>query len=381
MRPWLFQIAHNTAIDLVVRRRELPTDQVPEIATRDAEPLAGALVTALAALPERQRRVYVMRELHGMRIAEAAAELGLTSTQIEQALFAARNRLAELLVFGERLDCVTVRRLVAGPLDHSERRALKTHLRSCPQCRRAVPLRSRAPVWLPGPAFEWLRGVLVGGAAPAAAKVGAVVATATLAAGSVPVVSHQLERNPVARHASVQADATSSTARKRAVRATPIVLRTPARATAAIMAPVRLAVVPPARNSPEHASTAHESTGARPADHRESETHPGSGSSEEIPVTPKVEASGGTSGEHDGHGGDAVTTSPTSTVAAAGEDRTSDGGGDSTHDAGSDGGSHDGGGSGDGGTAPPTTTTPAATTTAPATTTTVAAPVTTTTDG
>src|SRR5947209_17274848 len=77
MRPWLFRIAHNTAIDLVVRRRELPSDDVPEVASRDAEPLAGALVTALAALPERQRRVYVLRELHGMRIAETAGELAL----------------------------------------------------------------------------------------------------------------------------------------------------------------------------------------------------------------------------------------------------------------------------------------------------------------
>lgn len=191
MRPWLFRIAHNTAIDLVARRRELPSDDVPELESRESEPLAGALVGALAALPERQRRVYVLRELHGMRITEVAAELGLASTQVEQALFAARNRLAELLVFGDRLDCATVQRLSAGPLDAEERRALKTHFRSCAGCRKAVGLRGRALGWLPAPSFEWLRGLLVGGAAPAAAKVGAVVATATIA-GSVPLAAQQM---------------------------------------------------------------------------------------------------------------------------------------------------------------------------------------------
>ena len=199
MRPWLFRIAHNAAIDLVVRRRELPTEHLPERPTREPEPMAGALVASLAALPDRQRQVYVLRELHGMRIDETAAELALTSVQVEQALFAARNRLAELLVFGDSLDCVTVRRLSAGPLDADERRALKTHLRSCSACRSAVGLRARVLGWLPGSTLEWLRGLLVSGAAPAAAKVGAVVATATIAAG-VPVAVESAHHHRRATH-------------------------------------------------------------------------------------------------------------------------------------------------------------------------------------
>ncbi|MFL5954057.1 MAG: sigma-70 family RNA polymerase sigma factor [Gaiellaceae bacterium] len=198
MRPWLFRIAHNAAIDLAVRRRELPSDDLPELPGRESEPMAGALVTALASLPDRQRRVYVLREVHGMRIDETAAELGLAPAQVEQALFAARNRLAELLVFGDRLNCVAVRRLVDGPLDGHERRALKTHLRACPECRHAVGLRGRAPVWSTGPWLEWLRGLLVGGAAPVAAKVGTVVATATVAAG-VPVVAQRSQPNQTPR--------------------------------------------------------------------------------------------------------------------------------------------------------------------------------------
>jgi RNA polymerase sigma factor (sigma-70 family) len=194
VKPWLFRIAHNTAIDLVVRRRELPSGDLPDTPSVDHEPFAGALVEALATLPDRQRRVYVLREVHGLRIDETAAELGLTASQVEQSLFAARNRLAEQLVFGDRLNCVTVQRLAAGPLDAPERRALKTHLRTCAGCRQTLGLRGRALSLFPSASgLEWLRGLgagLLSGGAPAAAKVGALVATATIAAG-VPVAVEQ----------------------------------------------------------------------------------------------------------------------------------------------------------------------------------------------
>lgn len=189
VRPWLYRIAHNTAIDLAVRRRELLVDALPERAAAGAES-PGALVAALASLPERQRRVYVLRELHGLRIDETALELGLGAQQVEQALFAARNRLAEHLTFGDRLNCVAVRRLATGPLESDERRALKAHLRSCADCRGAVGRRPRALGFLPGALLDWLRGLAataVGGSAPVAAKVGAVVAGASLAAAPAAV--------------------------------------------------------------------------------------------------------------------------------------------------------------------------------------------------
>src|SRR3954471_2046127 len=157
MKPWLFRIAHNVAIDLVVRRRELPSDDLPESPTGDKEPFAGTLVEALATLPDRQRRVYVLREVHGLRIDETAAELELTAAQVEQALCGARNGLAEQLVFGDRLNCVTVQRLAAGPLDAAERRALKTHLRTCTACRQTLGARGRALSLFPaGVDLDWL---------------------------------------------------------------------------------------------------------------------------------------------------------------------------------------------------------------------------------
>jgi RNA polymerase sigma factor (sigma-70 family) len=199
MKPWLYRIAHNAAIDLVARRRELSTETLPEQSAGEREPFAGALVEALATLPDRQRRVYVLREVHGLRIDETGAELGLTAAQVEQSLFAARNRLAEQLVFGDRLNCVTVQRLADGPLDAAERRALKTHLRSCHECRQTMGLRGRALSIFPsGVGLEWLRGLgagLIGGGAPVAAKVGAVVATATIVGGGTVAVEQTAQHH------------------------------------------------------------------------------------------------------------------------------------------------------------------------------------------
>jgi RNA polymerase sigma-70 factor (ECF subfamily) len=229
VKPWLYRIAHNTAIDLVVRRRELPSAELPEGSTGSGEPVerSGALVAALASLPERQRRVYVLRELHGLRIDETGAELGLSASQVEQSLFAARNRLAEHLVFGDRLNCVAVQRLALGPLDGDERRALKTHLRSCSACRSTLGLRGRALSLLPVASLDWLRGLVAGaatGGAPVAAKVGAVVATAAFAAG-VPAAVDQASHHPrpLVLPVVVRASAPHHSARTRSTEQTRVV--------------------------------------------------------------------------------------------------------------------------------------------------------------
>lgn len=227
VKPWLYRIAHNVAIDLVVRRREWPTADLPDAGSSDALPVAGVLVAALAALPDRQRRVYVLRELHGLRIDETAAELSLSAAQVEQSLFAARNRLAEQLVFGERLTCVSVQRLAAGPLDGDERRALKSHLRSCGSCRSGLGLRGRALSVLPVTSLDGLRGLLAGaagGGAPAAAKVGAAFATVTFAAGVPAAVEtvrvHRLPVVPAQRAAAHRAPRHTIAPRPSALRRT-----------------------------------------------------------------------------------------------------------------------------------------------------------------
>ncbi|HEY6961493.1 MAG TPA: sigma-70 family RNA polymerase sigma factor [Gaiellaceae bacterium] len=316
VRPWLFRIAHNVAIDLVKRGRELPSETLPDRPAAAAGE-TGALVAALAALPDRQRRVYVLRELHGLRIDETAGELGLTAAQVEQSLFAARNRLAEHLVFGDRLNCVAVQRLAAGPLDLAERRALKTHLRSCPACRSAVG--ARALALGPSEWLRWLGGLLATGGAPAAAKIGAVVAGATVAAG-VPVAVERTNHRaaplrpvqhtaPVAHHRPARVE-TQAPARTTPVRS--FVLAVPAARTAPA-APA--APAPPPRRAEDRTTTEHTTT---TREHRDTER--------EAPAPPPTTTTATTTGEsgdggHDGSGfafsapPPSVTQTPTTTAA------------------------------------------------------------------
>lgn len=220
VRPWLYRIAHNAAIDAAMRVHESPTETLPQRAQPEGETSAGSLLAALAALPDRQRDAYVLRELHGFRVGEIARELSLTPPQVEQALFAARNRLAEHLTFGDRLDCVAVRRLLSGPLDAGERRALKPHLRSCAACRSEAGLRGRIG-GLFGP-LTWLRAPVPGlaGSAPVAAKATAVVATATFAA-AVPVATLDLSHAQVKSHQSRPVAVTASAAPRALLRTKP----------------------------------------------------------------------------------------------------------------------------------------------------------------
>ena len=366
MKPWLYRIAHNVAIDLVSRRREWPTAELPEEGSSDPAPLGGALIAALGTLPDRQRQVYVLRELHGLRIDETAAELSLSATQVEQSLFAARNRLAEHLVFGDRLTCVSVQRLAAGPLDSDERRALKSHLRSCPGCREGLGVRGRALSVLPVTSLEWLRGLVagtVGGGAPVAAKVGAVVATVSFAAG----VPAAVETVPAHRLGFVHAVRTPATALQHRAAAT---TRSPVAAVRPESAPVVMTQIAAV------SSVSHHSNGDGSGDARET----GTSSHDGTPATRSGSSDGSRDGAGEGDSGQTSTVPTTAGVVQTATHESSDSGSTSgavqvpsSSDGGSGGGdplessgggsgsdgsgsnSHDGG---DGGGSPPTTTVP-----------------------
>jgi RNA polymerase sigma-70 factor (ECF subfamily) len=204
VRAWLYRIAHNAALEARRRRpacAELDEQNEPGAGDESAE-LRAALVDALGDLPELQRAAYLLREVQGLRVAEIGAVLELTIEQVEQALFAARNRLAEQLTFGQRLDCDAVRELRADALDLTARRALKSHLRSCQSCRssagraRNAGLGALDPLSLLREAVVWLVG---GGGMPVVAKLGAVAAAVTVAAGAPVVARHAGDRaRPVA---------------------------------------------------------------------------------------------------------------------------------------------------------------------------------------
>jgi RNA polymerase sigma factor (sigma-70 family) len=208
VKPWLYKIALNTALELKAKNGEVQAGESEDFedTSHDMRPARADILRGVQNLPERQRKVFVLREIKGLPVGEVAQQLELTNQQVEQALFAARNRLAEVLVFGDRLDCGTVRGLDRSQLTHYERRAVKSHLRSCPSCRRESGFGlATIGFWLRD-AWVWLLG---GGAT--VAKVGAVAMTATVV-GSSPVVAPAVAdevfgRAPKAKRAAAAASA------------------------------------------------------------------------------------------------------------------------------------------------------------------------------
>jgi RNA polymerase sigma factor (sigma-70 family) len=211
VRPWLFKIAHNAALGSIRRERDVPVEFVDRPQLDDLEPRAArrSLIRGIGALPERQRRVYLLRELRGFSVSEIAVELELTPQQVEQALFSAKNKLAEQLSFGEPVTCDLVRSLTSVQLSKGEQRAVKAHVRSCLSCR-AISTKDGAAGTLGGGflgLLERIGGFFATASAPIAAKVGAVAATAVIgvAAGD-PGVAHSLfDGGPSAAAASSQA--------------------------------------------------------------------------------------------------------------------------------------------------------------------------------
>lgn len=143
LKPWLYRIAHNEAIDLLRRRRETrPLDfeqaapgygLAENVETR--ERLRG-LLTDLRELPERQREVLVMRELAGLDFEEVGSALGTSSAVARQTLYEARLSLRQMEE-GREMGCDGVTKALSdGDGRVTRRRDVRAHLRSCASCRR-----------------------------------------------------------------------------------------------------------------------------------------------------------------------------------------------------------------------------------------------------
>jgi RNA polymerase sigma-70 factor (ECF subfamily) len=116
-RTWLCRIAHNSALDVLRRRRRAERHQVsagdpgtapvidhvpdPSACTPQQAAVAGdlrqAIQLALAQLTEEQRQVVLLREVDGLSYAEIAAALGIHLGTVMSRLFYARRRLQRLL--------------------------------------------------------------------------------------------------------------------------------------------------------------------------------------------------------------------------------------------------------------------------------------------
>jgi RNA polymerase sigma factor (sigma-70 family) len=102
LRPWLFRIAHNAAMDFLRRTErkhiELVAD-VPEVgaAVDDAGPdseLVEAALTAFVSLPPVQRSAIVLKDVLGHSLEETAATMGTTVLAVKSGLARARANLA-----------------------------------------------------------------------------------------------------------------------------------------------------------------------------------------------------------------------------------------------------------------------------------------------
>ena len=101
LRPWLFAIVRNGALNAI--RREPRVDELGEAMALAAGPSELAeqredldrLVIAMCALPEAQRQALVKRELEGVGHGEIAAQLGTTATAVRGLIFRARTGLRD----------------------------------------------------------------------------------------------------------------------------------------------------------------------------------------------------------------------------------------------------------------------------------------------
>ena len=116
-RAWVFGIARSVyasyceansqqqhKLRRLAGRRDLDQDQVEELLERiDAERAGHDLITALAALPERDRAVIELVDIAGLQPKEAAVALGLTPGTARMRLMRTRARLRKQAVRSQAL--------------------------------------------------------------------------------------------------------------------------------------------------------------------------------------------------------------------------------------------------------------------------------------
>ena len=119
LKPWLYRIAHNGALN-ALRDRALVHAELDERIDGVERPDQALertlglreLVVAVQALPERQRDAILLRELEGRSYEEIALALGVTDGAVRQLLNRARNTLRSAAAAVVPVPLVT--RLAAG---------------------------------------------------------------------------------------------------------------------------------------------------------------------------------------------------------------------------------------------------------------------------
>ena len=129
---WIYRVTVNAAHDYRTRRGRRATGETewqdgleeapdsrpgPAESARERE-LRQALNRALATLTERERSVFVLRELEGLETAEVARSLAISAITVRRHLFRARRRLRSTLAALEEKKTLTIERIVPDGSSH-----------------------------------------------------------------------------------------------------------------------------------------------------------------------------------------------------------------------------------------------------------------------
>jgi RNA polymerase sigma-70 factor (ECF subfamily) len=101
LKPWLFRIAHNTAMDFLKRYERQHVEPVADVPDR-VEPeetgidpaLVEASLTVFAGLPPTQRSAAILKDVLGQSLEETANTMGTTVGAVKAALSRARANIA-----------------------------------------------------------------------------------------------------------------------------------------------------------------------------------------------------------------------------------------------------------------------------------------------
>ncbi len=102
LTPWFYRILRNVAIDHLRKRasrKEYALETMIEPSTGNAisleeqTELRRVLWQAIGKLPDEQREVVVLRDVHGMSYAEIGSAVGIPSTTVATRLHHARDKL------------------------------------------------------------------------------------------------------------------------------------------------------------------------------------------------------------------------------------------------------------------------------------------------
>lgn len=213
LKPWLFRIARNCALDELARHRFTTVDLhgAAEVvaapgagepsAVHDRRAQLRAVLDDIAGLPAEQRHALVGRAVEGISHAELAAELGISEGAAKNLVHRARANLVDARE-ARSAPCSDVRSELLRAADEGRRGAPRSrrHLVGCSACRdfRAQIKRSNRALAIlaPGPLLLGLGAVggmkLGVGFGSAGAKGAALVGAGAVAVGAVGLGSQVL---------------------------------------------------------------------------------------------------------------------------------------------------------------------------------------------